>query len=266
MAFDVDVYIALVLVMVGCENRLAFPGWTIHRARLAPPAGVIVDEVSITTPDGNVIQAWWLPPNEWTPDKGAVLYMHGNGENVSTCGKALRNWRNELQTAVLGFDYPGYGRSTGTPDEGSCYTAAQSAFDWLTREKKVPAQSIVVIGQVNRGAAVATEIAHRQRCRMLVTSGAFTSFPDIAEDCYFWLPARYLVRLRFDNLAKMRELDTPVFITYGTADHAASLFSHGERLSLAVVRKATEAILCDARTRLFTTGRLRSFMRWSGSF
>lgn len=221
-------YLAVMLILVAGEDRLAFPGWTIHKPWLAPPSKTVVEEEKIATTDGNTIEGWWLPAADWTPEKGAVLYLHGNGQNVSTCGKALRNWRNELQTSVLGIDYPGYGHSTGTPNEQSCYAAAQAAVDWIEREKKVSARNLIVVGQ-SMGGAMATEMASRQRCRLLVTSGAFTSFPEIAQHHYCWLPARYLVRSRFDNFAKMGKMETPVFIAHGTADGTVP-FAHGERL------------------------------------
>jgi hypothetical protein len=221
-------YAVVVLVLVLGENRLAFPGWTIRKPWLAPPTKTVVEEESISTTDGHTIQGWWIPAPDWTPAKGAVLYMHGNGENLSTCGKALRNWRNELQMGVLGFDYPGFGHSTGTPDEQSCYASAQAAFDWIVHAKGVAARDVVVIGQ-SMGGAMATEIASRQRCRMLLTSGAFTSFPDIAQQHYGWLPARYLVRLQFDNLDKMHRMETPAFIAHGMEDRTVP-FAHGERL------------------------------------
>ncbi|HSI16092.1 MAG TPA: alpha/beta hydrolase [Chthoniobacter sp.] len=221
-------YLIALLVLVLGEDRLAFPGWTIRKPWLASPAKTVVEVERIAASDGNTIEGWWLPAADWTPEKGAVLYLHGNGQNISTCGKALRNWRNELKRSVLGIDYPGFGHSTGTPNERSCYVATQAALDWIVREKKVPARNVVVIGQ-SMGGAMAIEIASRQRCRLLVTSGAFTSFPDIAQYHYGWLPACYLVRSRFGNLSKMHVTETPVFIAHGTDDHTVP-FTHGERL------------------------------------
>jgi hypothetical protein len=224
----VGAYLVVMLVLVAGEERLAFPGWTIHKPWLAPPAKTVVEEEKIATADGNTIEGWWLPAANLTPEKGALLYFHGNGENLPACGKALRNWRNELRVSVLGIDYPGFGHSTGTPNEQSCYAAAQAALDWIEREKKVPARNVVVVGQ-SMGGAMATEMASRQRCRLLVTSGAFTSFPEIAQHHYCWLPACYLVRSHFDNLSKMRKMETPVFIAHGMDDRTVP-FAHGERL------------------------------------
>jgi len=225
-------YVAALWVLLACEDRLAFVGWTFRKPWEEPPAGTVVEDARIAASDGNVIDAWWLPPAGWTPAKGALLYMHGNGENVSNCGKALKKWRDELQMGAFGFDYPGYGNSTGTPNEQSCYAAAQAALDWLVQDKKVAAKDVTLVGQ-SLGGAMAIELACRQRCRMLVTSSTFVSFPEIAQHRFFWIPAYYLVHLHFNNLAKMRELKTPMFITHGTADHAVP-FSHGERLYAAI--------------------------------
>ncbi len=173
-------YALAVLVIVVGQDRLAFPEWTFRKPWIGFPANANVEEFAVQAGDGNSIGAWWLPPRGWTPANGALIYAHGNGENISTNGKVLVQWRDELQTGVLGFDYPGYGHSTGTPDEQSCYASAQAVFDWLVREKKVLPGDIVVAGQ-SMGGAMATELASRQRCRMLVTSSAFTSFPDVAQ-------------------------------------------------------------------------------------
>ena len=44
-----------------------------------------------------------------------------------------------------------------------------------------------------------------------------------------WLPARYFVRHRYDNLEKLPHVHRPVFITHGTVDRVIP-FSHGQRL------------------------------------
>src|SRR5262249_56713494 len=46
---------------------------------------------------------------------------------------------------------------------------------------------------------------------------------------YPFLPARWLVRNRFDNLAKISRCTQPIFIAHGTADQIVP-FRHGERL------------------------------------
>jgi fermentation-respiration switch protein FrsA (DUF1100 family) len=220
-----------ILILVLGEERLTFAGWTFPKAWIGYPAGAVVDDVTLESADHNSINAWWLPPPDWSPKDGALIYFHGNSENLSTCGGTLTKWSSELHTGVLGFDYPGFGHSTGSPNEQSCYAAAETSFDWLVNEKKIAPKDIILVGQ-SIGGAVAMELARSRPCRMLLTSGAFTSFADAAQHRYFWLPARYLVRLRFNNIEKMKDLETPVFITHGTHDHTVP-FSQGERLAAA---------------------------------
>ena len=228
LTFALYLYALHLVVLLTFEYRLAFPGWTFNKHWVSLPEGTHVEELALDTSDGNTVQAWWLPPPGWTPDRGAVLYSHGNGENLSNCGSHLRRWRDELKTGALGFDFPGFANSTGTPTEASCYAAAQAAFDWLVQEKKVAPNDIIVVGQ-SMGGAMATELAARQACRMLITAGTYTSFPDMAQHRFFWIPGRYLVRLQFDNRSKVAKMRTPVFIAHGTADHVVP-FAQGERL------------------------------------
>ena len=226
--FALALYVLHLAVLLWFEYRLAFPGWTFNKRWVGPPADIVVEDLALDTSDGNTIQAWWLPPPGWTPAQGALIYSHGNGENLSNCGGHLRRWRDELNTGVIGYDYPGFANSTGKPNEASCYAAAEAAFAWLVNEKNVAARDIIVVGQ-SMGGAMATELASRHECRMLITAGTYTSFPDMAANRFPWIPGRYLVRLQFDNIGKVANMRTPVFITHGTADHVVP-FAHGERL------------------------------------
>src|SRR6476646_10698047 len=88
------------------EDRLAFPGawgrlpWEEPLPELRPRAG-------------DTIHAWFSAPPGWSPERGALLYSHGNGNNLSSWQETMLLYRQELGRAVLAYDYPGYGRSTG---------------------------------------------------------------------------------------------------------------------------------------------------------
>jgi fermentation-respiration switch protein FrsA (DUF1100 family) len=87
---------------------------------------------------------------------------------------------------------------------------------------------VIVVGR-SLGGGPAADVASRHACRLLVLHSAFTSFPDLAQEKYPWLPARWLVRNRFENLAKIARIHEPVFIVHGTMD-AMVPFHHGEEL------------------------------------
>jgi fermentation-respiration switch protein FrsA (DUF1100 family) len=65
---------------------------------------------------------------------------------------------------------------------------------------------------------VALDLAARLPFRMVICCSTFTSIPDMAQRQFPWLPARWLVRTRFDNRARLRDVPGPVFFAHGSAD------------------------------------------------
>jgi fermentation-respiration switch protein FrsA (DUF1100 family) len=222
-------HIMAIAILLPLENRLAFPGWAFGAQWSAPARELGVQEVELTADDGTPIHAWFLAPPNWRPEMGAVLYSHGNGGNLSGREHTMALWRHEVNRAVLGYDYPGFGKSGGKPTEASCYAAAQAAHDWLVEKQNVPPREIILLGS-SMGGAMATELASRHEHRLLVLTGSFTSFPDMAQQRMFWVPGiRFLVSNRLDNLDKIDCVQGPVFIAHGTADKVVP-FWMGERL------------------------------------
>src|SRR5947209_2751460 len=117
---------------------------------------------------------------------------------------------------MLVFDYPGYGMSEGEPSEQGCYTAADSAYDWLLGKGYKPEQ-IVIYGE-SLGGGVAIDLASRRPHAALVLVNTFTSLPAVAQRAYPWVPAIPLMRNRFDSESKIGLCRSPIFITHGTAD------------------------------------------------
>jgi fermentation-respiration switch protein FrsA (DUF1100 family) len=214
----------VLLVFLALENRLIYHPITAAEDWEEAPDARIRD-VMLPLPTGERVHAWWLPVRRAT---GAALFSHGNAGNLSHRGPGLARWADELNLSVLIYDYPGYGRSTGRPTERSCHAAAAAAWDWLTRTQGVAPDRVLLRGD-SLGAALATALARDHGCRALVLIKAFTSIPDMAQHTFPWLPARYVVRHRYDNLANLPRVRRPVFILHGTADRVVP-FGHGERL------------------------------------
>jgi len=217
-------YAGVLLVMMFLENWLVFRPLRASDDWQPAPAPDIQD-VYVSTADGTRIHAWWLPK---TDSAQALLYCHGNAGNLSHRGGSILKLREILQCSVLIFDYPGYGKSEGRPSERTCYAAGQAAFDWLTKTQAIDPEQILLYGG-SLGGGIAVELACRNPYRALVLAKTFTSLPDVAQDLHPWLPARWLMRNRCDNLCKIASCKKPVFITHGTADSLIP-FKHGQAL------------------------------------
>ncbi|HZV06460.1 MAG TPA: alpha/beta hydrolase [Gemmataceae bacterium] len=226
MIYFAIAYVAILVVLLLLEDQFLYGPRHVELGK--PPPGVEVENIELISRRGDHIHAWWSKAKTWRPEQGAVLLCHGNGGNLSHRGRVLMHWIKEIGVAVLIFDYPGYGRSSGVPSEDGCYAAGEAAYDWLCETAGVPAKRIILYGG-SLGAGIATELASHRPHRALVLVASFTSFPDMAQTRFPWLPGRWLVRNRFDNIDKIANCHGPVFIAHSPQDGLIP-FSQGERL------------------------------------
>jgi hypothetical protein len=206
------VYVGVLVVLLFFENWLVFRPAKADQDWQPPPVPEIQD-VELTSAAGKALHAWWLPRPK---GQGALLYLHGNAGNLSHRGGSMAKLAEILDVAVLIVDYPGYGKSGGKPTEQGCYQAADAGYGWLTQQGFHP-QDILLYG-ASLGGGVAVDLASRQPHRALILIKTFTSAPDVGAGQFPYLPVRWLMRNRFDNLKKIKDCRQPVFIVHGTAD------------------------------------------------
>jgi pimeloyl-ACP methyl ester carboxylesterase len=206
------------------ENRLVFYPVPATQAWKDSPDAAIRD-VYFTSTEGTRIHAWWLPRR---PNAPVLLLFPGNAGNLSGRGESLGRIAERLDTSVMIFDYPGYGKSDGSPNEPNCYHAAEGALRWLRDDPQVPASRVVFYGE-SLGGGVATELARRHPCRALILVKTFTSLPAAAKRHYPWLPCHWLMSNRFDNISKLPDIHCPVFVASATDDRVVP-YAHAELL------------------------------------
>lgn len=207
------------------ENRMVFPR---RRAKQewVDPVAPDTEEVWLRSADGTRIHAWHLPHPD--PDAGAVLVHHGNAGNVSHRGGLMAALRKTLGRSVVCYDYPGYGRSGGRPSEAGCYAAGDAAYRFLTAERMIPADRVVLYGE-SLGGGVAVDQATRLDHEAVILVFTFTSLPRAAQKHFPFLPCASMMKNRFDNLAKIGRLHKPLLVTHGTKDRVVP-YRQGEEL------------------------------------
>jgi pimeloyl-ACP methyl ester carboxylesterase len=188
--------------------------------------GLACEDLTLTAEDGVRIHAWYLPPPG--EPRFTVLFAHGNAGNVSHRLDRALLLQSKLGAAVLLFDYRGYGRSEGSPDEEGTYRDARAAHRWLVEEKHVPVDRLVVFGE-SLGSAVALDLALSRPCRALVLESPFASVPAMARAVYPFLPLWPFVRTRYDNEAKVPRLTVPLLVLHGDRDEVVP-FAQGRRV------------------------------------
>jgi len=192
----------------------------------ASDLGLPFEEVFVTASDGPRLHAWFFPAK---PGLGrghlALLLCHGNGGNIGHRLGFYKAWL-ELGVNVFTFDYRGYGRSEGTPDEEGTYLDGQAATQWL-RVRGFASENIILLGK-SLGGGVAAGLARREQVGGLILQSTFTSIADIGADLFPWLPVRRLHRIRYDTHGKLPRIDVPVLIAHSRGDDLIK-FSHAEK-------------------------------------
>ena len=224
MAAAVAYALIMLFVFLYQPRLVYFP--QVERELTATPraAGLDYEDVTLTTADNVKLHGWWVPSRN---ARGTILLMHGNAGNISHRLGYLTMF-NRLGYSVLLFDYRGYGKSGGHPDEEGTYRDAEAAWLHLTATRNVAARDIVMVAE-SLGGGVATWLALKYPPRALVLASTFRSVPDLGAQIYPWLPVRLLARITYDNLARIARVDAPVLIAHSCDDDVIP-FAHGEAL------------------------------------
>jgi fermentation-respiration switch protein FrsA (DUF1100 family) len=228
--------LAMAAVIYGCYAALLYLG---QRAIIYPGRGIKVDpepprssselSVSMLNVDSGKVESWFLPAIRSLAGgrNPALIFFHGNGEVIDFLPSQVTELRKQ-GIHVLLVEYPGYGRSEGSPSEAGINAAAVAAFDALSVRPDVDPSKIIVFGR-SIGGGPACSLSMKRPVAALILQSTFTSIRPFARR--FLLPG-FLVRDVFDNFAAVRRFTGPILIAHGRRDDIIP-FSHGQELSKA---------------------------------
>lgn len=241
------VYIAALAVLYVNQRRLLFPVPT--GAGIHPDPAPGYREVAFASADGTRIRAFYHPA---APGRPTILFYHGNADRLSGSERAVAPFVAAGMGALLP-EYRGYGRNPGSPSETGFYADGRAARAWLEKAG-VPASRTVLFGY-SLGTGVAGELATERASAALVLIAPFSSIPHVAREHYPLVPTGWIVRDRFDTLAKLPRVRSPVLIVHGTADTTVP-YDNGVALAHArpdatflTVRGATHKVMWDDAVR-----------------
>lgn len=101
-----------------------------------------------------------------------IVYCHGNYGNVTTRQDKIINL-NKLGFSVLIFDYNGYGKSKGVPNESMCYNNGDTFIAYILRNGFTK-DEIILYGE-GIGGCVASYLAVKYGINVLILESALPS-------------------------------------------------------------------------------------------
>jgi hypothetical protein len=174
--------------------------------------------IKLKTKSGNTIAAIDRPSKAGFP---TLLYTHGNAEDLGDVFGMADAWQNE-GFGVMAYDFPGYGRSSGTPLESTCEEAIEAAWSHLTISKGIAPSRIIIVGR-SVGSGPSVWLAERKSPAGLILISPFTSVFAVR------IPVPIFPYDRFPSLKRIPQVKCPLLVIHGEEDTLIPT-SHGRRL------------------------------------
>lgn len=182
-----------------------------------------VEEVFVSTPDGEALQCYWIARAD---TNRALVYFHGNAGNISHRIPDLIALA-DMGLNVLGVGYRGYGKSSGKPSEKGIYIDGRAALDYVARVYGVPSDRVILLGR-SIGSTVAVDIARHEKVAALILVSPMTTGKAMGK--YHGLGVlTTFAGDAFGNLDKITNIRSPLLILHGTLDNIVP-FPMGEQL------------------------------------
>lgn len=219
-----------ITVYVLAPTQLFYPHYDEESyAELKTRAGT--EELTVITESGNI--SGWMLHNE-EDSAPLVLYFCGNGENAST--RMLRILDNGSLKTFKGcniaiFDYPGYGKTDGSPSEKTLKEFGLAVFDALAQRDDVDPDSIIIIGY-SIGTGVANYVASIRDSAGLILMAPYSDGYDLYNGFMniFHGPIRILVAFRMESIRFAQRVSISPLILASESDEMVN-YSSSVRLS-----------------------------------
>lgn len=212
------------------QRSILFPA---PRLAGAPPRPPYAEQIWLNASFGRV-EAWFLPPIRSSAGASPLLlFTHGNAELIDY-------WPGEFDeprrwgAGVLLVEYPGYGRSDGTPSQASITEGMLAAYDWARQHASIDSSRIIPYGR-SLGGGAASQLSLARPVPAMILESSFSSTSAFAAG--FGAPA-FLIRDKFDSVSAVRSFKGPILILHGDRDdivpphHARTLASASSNATL----------------------------------
>ncbi|KAL4601838.1 hypothetical protein ACB092_10G010900 [Castanea dentata] len=180
-----------------------------------------LDVLLIDTKRGNKIVAFYLR-NPYA--RLTLLYSHGNAADLGQLYDLFVQLKLNLRVNLMGYDYSGYGASTGKPSESNTYSDIEAVYQCLETEYGVSQEDLILYGQ-SVGSGPTLHLASKlPRLRGVVLHSAILSGLRVL--CHVKFTFCFDI---YKNINKIKKVKCPVLVIHGTEDDVVN-WLHGNGL------------------------------------
>ena len=185
---------------------------------------VDIKKVTILTSDNIELLGWYHEKN--IKDFKTIIYFHGNAGSLENRIHKLNHF-HEMNVNFLIIAWRGFSGNNGNPSEQGLYVDGKSAIDWLIK-KGVDEKNLILYGE-SLGTGVATHLAQNRSFAGVILETPFTSMIDAAKIFYPYIPVNLLLKDKFENYKKIKNVKLPILVMHGEKDQIVP-FSMGKKI------------------------------------
>lgn len=220
------VYLCVLIFFYCMQNKMMFP-----KPVASYDKGVYPTQLSLPSGAEIIVDLERVPKASFV-----VLYSYGNAEDLGRI-----SWRrqqlHDLGLSTCGYDYPGYGQSTGSPTVQGLCESIDAVYRWLIESEGYDPQHIIIYGR-SVGSGPSGYLASTQPSAGLILESALMSVQRVIT------PLRFLPWDDFRNINIIGDIQAPILLIHGKRDNTIP-FRHGLGLAAAAGSNAEHCWLDD---------------------
>ncbi|XP_047314499.1 alpha/beta hydrolase domain-containing protein 17B-like [Impatiens glandulifera] len=183
--------------------------------------GNLLDVLMLNTKRGNQIVAFYLR-NPYA--RLTVVYSHGNAADLGQLYDLFVQLKANLRVNLIGYDYSGYGASTGKPSEVDTYADIEAVYECLETDYGISQEDIILYGQSVGSGPTLHLAAKLPRLRGVVLHSGILSGLRVV--CHVKFSFCFDI---YKNIYKIQKVKCPVLVIHGTEDDVVN-WLHGDGL------------------------------------
>ncbi|EIE24656.1 alpha/beta-hydrolase [Coccomyxa subellipsoidea C-169] len=173
--------------------------------------------VRLDTKRGTNIVAAYIPFRRDT--KPTILFSHGNAVDLALMLPFYREIARELQVNLMGYDYSGYGASTGLPTVLNTFTDIEACLVWLLQQGKQP-EDIILYGQSVGSGPTCHLAAKTPKLGGVVLHSPLATGMRVMNPTWNYWPTFLDV---YPNIRLVPKIAAPLLILHGTKDEVVDI-------------------------------------------
>lgn len=229
--------LVLVLSLSACSHHIFYPSQKQWQST-PKDLGYSYSEHYLKAVDGEILHAWQIHTDK--KDKhGAILYFHGNSQNLSYYLEQV-TWLIDAGFDVVMVEYRGFGASSGEISLKQSTNDISLCMQWFL--KSYPQQNRWLLGQ-SLGASLSlfvsgTNVSLAHQFNGIIADSGFANFRSIGQDVFarYWFtwpvqhPLSWFMPKGYDADNVISKISpTPVLIMHSKEDRVVA-FYHSEKL------------------------------------